>query len=333
MYESLYPAAIYGGLGLASRVTNTPAEISAWEARASIRFNEPVHIFAAGTPHNETVPYPWVLEDMVPAISGWHGFQLSPRSVTQGADALLLMMASYNQSGAPANNITTPIPMFGRSVTISGLVSFLGSLSVSFVTPVWFDDAGPTHAVSTITTFDLFVGQVLKASTEAVVVITDHFGTQLIKGSCALASSDQVLELTVSPSANISWTLQIGQCPGYTRGFVTAKRVLIVTVCALFTLSAMGATLLVFDRMETQKRLSEEKSRAHQLMVGYICHELRNPLHIVKTAQVCDRFIWMRMWLCESKGVCQHTGGAHTARANVRVCVDEQIACMAPALT
>lgn len=288
MYESLYQS-VFGGIGLVVRVPRTAAALDDWVAKTSARYGSPVTVNAAIYANPNASQFVWLLQDPLPlnpTSMSLVGYSTSPQPLFQAYginDTVQELLASLNDTVPDV-----PIPMFGHHVSVTGLLPFeiaSNLLGFEMFTPILFDAHGPTALVATVTVFNVFFESVLNTSADATVVITDHYGRTTGVGSCTVADADQVLEAETLVTPTARWKIQIGQCPAYAKSFITFKRHLLLAISLVITALALAVTLLVFDRFDSQRRQTEEKSRAHQLIVGYICHELRNPLHIIRTAQ------------------------------------------------
>ena len=238
--------------------------------------------------------YVYVIQDMIPSTgvgAAYIGVEIS--GYTQLHEPLAELIGF--QGDAPSFRSSARSKVFqthNHSVVVTGLLdlSFLGGRygMVSFTTV--FDDDPNAFVVIAVTMMDDFINSVHKISGDALVTITDHRGFQSSSGNCSVADVEQSLDQEIPLTRTADWLVQIGQCPQYKEHFVTMKRYVVLLVCIITTLLAITVALftLVFQRKNVQQALerarAEEKAAAHQLIVGYICHELRNPLHIVKSS-------------------------------------------------
>ena len=278
MYGSLFQSS-FSGIVMVARVENTDAAVANWIAFETARYNTPATVIGR-SPHS--VPEMWLVQDTVPVAAPLHGINTARSAAYAGLESLLL--ATNASTVVPGAG---PIDLFGRLVGFSGLFTLNANndqLGLAMATPVWYDAAGPTHVVCAITTFDIFIESTLNISADAAIVITDQYGASLVAGGCHISDTDSILAEHVLLANSIYWEVQIGQCHQFTQKSVTAKKYGFVGVGCALTVLIIALGLLLVERLSTQKRVHEEKTAAHQLIVGYICHELRNPLHIVRTA-------------------------------------------------
>ncbi|MFN9898386.1 MAG: hypothetical protein ACK55Z_06225, partial [bacterium] len=122
------------------------------------------------------------------------------------------------------------------------------------MTPMLVFQATGTHGVSMVTTIsarnvsrlvvvsgviDAFFADALGSSTDVVISITDHKGSFLEKGSCALFDTASQISGNVQATTNATWSVTIGQCPAYATRFHTWKRWVFLAVIVFATLLAM----------------------------------------------------------------------------------------------
>jgi signal transduction histidine kinase len=188
-------------------------------------------------------------------------------------------------------NATTPIPFFNSRVAVTGLYSFAPGLDPGAIILTGVYDSDPmSQLVATVTLFSNFFDDVKELSPHAVLVITDQFGYRLNGSGCVMEDAEQVLTREIPLTETVSWTVEIGQCAEYKGAFVTWRRNVMLAITISVTIMAEGVCLVIMlyqdktIQQAVQRTREDEKAAAHQLIVGYICHELRNPLHIIKTS-------------------------------------------------
>lgn len=282
--------------GVLARVPNDETSLRSWEAMASARYERNITITTIEPEHADVHDaFVYVLQDAIPLSSvtaAWLGSRITATAPLHQA------VTEAIQPVTARSNTSTLIPFCDHQVAVTGLYAFdavLGSSAVGksagimFFTTV-FDNDPSEFLVVTSTTLADYVDSVAAVSSEYVLQIQDHHGQSLSVGDCSLASADQLLEKSVELMSSASWTVRIGQCPRYKESFVTWRRYVIVAICVATTAMAIIVSILVmmYQRKAVQQVVeiirNEEKTAALQLVVGYICHELRNPLHVIKTS-------------------------------------------------
>jgi signal transduction histidine kinase len=224
----------------------------------------------------------------IPSVPGYQGLEITALDHVRQP---IWSMINHTSSSA---NSSVLVELFGKLVGFTGLIEFTRVLDVSqwgFLSFVTVFDEDPTaYLVMTATLFDDFVADFRRRSPQAALTITDANGFAFHSGNCDLVSAKQVLELEVPLTSAATWGIQVGQCPDYDARFITWKRYVILAICIVVTLLAVlvSAVVLLYQERLVQDAIErirhEEKATAHQIIVGYICHELRNPLHIIKTS-------------------------------------------------
>jgi hypothetical protein len=294
MYESLFQSS-FGGIAILAKVARDSAAIAEWANATQARYNRTVTV-RGYPPYADTLDDSvWIVQDPLPQtpdILALIGYQLSTNPLMR--TPLVSLLDAVGPSPHPGNisNTSSLLPLYGECVTISGLQPFsntgdqLGFMAFTTL----FDGPDPSYVLVTPTIFDNYVKAVRAVTHDAVLVIEDHLGNRLLDGGCALEDTDQVLTRTIAILSNVQWTVSLGQCPAYTASYVSGRRSVILAICLVVTVLATAAAvfgMLFHHRMvvaATERVKNAEKAAAHQLIVGYICHELRNPLHIVKTS-------------------------------------------------
>lgn len=289
MYAGLFQSA-FGGLGVVARVTNNDADRAAFGVFLSQRHNTSLIIPPVPNSADAHDPYTWAMQDAVPQSPQADAFLGYPLSSFSSLRDPILAVANAGSSIPP----DIPIPLNGHHVAVSALFPF-STVEPPSYGAIMFTQLGagagvPAYLLMAATTFDGIRMEVKNASTEATFTISDSTGASFGGGPCKMSQADQVLDKIIQVTPETQWTFKVGQCPSYTAGFATWRRAVILAICIVLTLMAMFVAsfmMLYQDRRVSQsveRKLSEEKSQAHQLIMGYICHELRNPLHIIKTS-------------------------------------------------
>lgn len=101
--------------------------------------------------------------------------------------------------------------------------------------------------------------------------------------------------------ANRQYSLSVVSLPGFGSNMGTNNGKLILALCVslgclIVVLAWMAAiTYYTRDRQQVESQIAQRKASAaelqashdaHNRIVGYVCHELRNPLHVVETSCV-----------------------------------------------
>ena len=283
-YNALYPLS-FGGLSLTARVNNTLAARSAWQDFATARHGRPVFIVAPdpdpGPPDANDTEI-WVVQDALPV----------------GGISEYFIGISYTAYDLPRQTVRALHGLTAANLTSSEVVSVSGLLrlpgipipfAISFATV--YDDDPSELLVAAPTAFNDFLVEVNDQSEHALFLLRDHVGRQLVGTStCTFDQVQQNITAPVTLSSNVEWTITIGQCPKYAEAYVTWRRYGFLAICLVCTWLAVGCIVLgfvVFDKQAKsaeERLLSQQKENANLAIVGYVCHELRNPLHVVKAA-------------------------------------------------
>ena len=290
------PNNTFGGTVLVQRVRNTAADRAVWEASATARYGYPIRIIRIPGSVDVHDEFNYVILDIsprTPAVS-----RLIGMSVGISPDISSSIKLLSNSIRTKRTDFGSPIPTFGKPVVMSGLMqmSAIGAPGgdeyyAALAAPV-FDDDSTEYALVTVNALDAFTTGIAAVSPHVVVSLTDYAGLTWRIGGCAHSDSvtNLATEAFVSLNASLSYRLDIGRCPSYSAEFITSKRYVVFASAIAGTAGFIILCLIVWRGRD--KRLSmllehvhaEERIKAQQLVVGYICHELRNPLHIVRTA-------------------------------------------------
>ena len=283
-YYSLF-AGWWGGLGLVARVANNSTAKAQWKQFVDQRYNISTQITSFPPYADALDPHWYVLQDVMPFSSDVApiiGIDLSAAGWVRSTLQQLMTPQTLNTSN--------PVPFYGTGVAVSGLNEVWPGYTGMFTFTTVFDDDPTKYLVMTATVFDTYFQAVRDVSPESAVVIRDHVGKALTGGNCDISEVDQALKRHVRLTDSVTWTVELGQCPGFKSTFVTWRRYVILAVCLCTTVLALVVCLFVMafqDKIISQaveRTRNQEKANAHQIVVGYICHELRNPLHIIKTS-------------------------------------------------
>jgi heme exporter protein D len=290
-YEVLFQEQ-FGGLAILQRIPNTPAAKAEWARNASVRYNRTITptVFPMLADKDDEEVY--IIADVVPdrrPQSDYIGFQVTV------IDDIRLPLRAMRYHWDNVANYSTLWPVFGKPTTFTGLFAMpdfgTGEQALSFMSiTAIFDDDPTKHVVMTLSSPFSYLKTARTRPKSTVATITDHFGVSVTYGDCHSGDTVHVLRESLSLTSSISWTFEVGQCPAYEAEFVTSKRYTVLAVCIVVTVLALITTAVVMllqHRMvlqAVQQTRAEEKSHAQQLIVGYVCHELRNPLHVVLTS-------------------------------------------------
>lgn len=297
MYDSLF-SPVFGGVGLVARVRNTPADRAAWEAFATARNGYPVTITQIPGGADVNDEYIYVILDVsphTPTILSYVGLAVTFEPDLRHA---IYMLESMIRENTTVSDV--PLPLFGKALSMTGIGSLspfgVPGFGSALFTSV-FDEDPMQYLLIATNSIDSFTTAVTATSPDVTVTLTDQMGNGYHFGSCA--DSDAVTRLvshafvgtveagTQNPD---SWKLNIGQCPSYSDEFTTPRRFVFIAAAVLSAVTAIALSVAVWrsaDKrlaMALENAHAEERIKAQQLVVGYICHELRNPLHIMRTA-------------------------------------------------
>lgn len=289
VYQSLFQGSFGVLMGL-TRLPNDDTKLADWSNFMKHRYNMTVTASSMPPYLDRLDPFVYVMQDPVPNTPGiaqsYIGLRLSSTNLARSV--LYEVLKPFTEEDA----IGTPVPFYGHQVAVSGFLQFgtLNGLPGMLLFTTIFDADPSSYVIMTATLFDSFIANVTAVSQQAVIVITDHLGRSLEIGNCSLNNTEQILTRSVNLTAHSKWTVQIGQCPGYKTAFVTWRRYVILSICIATTVMALIVCVFVMKFQQkmvaqaVERTRNQEKALAHQLVVGYICHELRNPLHIIKTS-------------------------------------------------
>jgi hypothetical protein len=290
VYQSLFQGSFGVLMGLA-RLPNNDTALAEWSVFMRKRYNMTVTASSMPPYLDQLDPFVYVMQDPVPNTPGiaqsYIGLRLSSTNIARRV--LYQALEPFTEDDA----VGTPVPFFGHQVAVSGFLQFgstINGLPGMLLFTTIFDEDPSSYIIMTATLFDDFIANVTAVSPQAVLVITDHLGRSLEIGNCSLNNTEQTLTRSVNLTAHAKWTVQIGQCPGYKEAFITWRRYVILSICIVTTVMALIVCVFVIKFQQkmvaqaVERTRNQEKAVAHQLVVGYICHELRNPLHIIKTS-------------------------------------------------
>jgi hypothetical protein len=87
----------------------------------------------------------------------------------------------------------------------------------------------------------------------------------------------------------------VGACAAYRDVYSTSKRWLFVGIISFTTLviaelyRRMALKRLLGQQVAVKEHADQLQQQTHNVIVGYVCHEVRNPLHVFKSAYACMR--------------------------------------------
>jgi muconolactone delta-isomerase len=279
-------------LAILQRIPNTAAYRTEWARNASVRYNRTITTTVFPMLADKDDEEVYIIADVVPdrrPQSDYIGFQVTV------IDSIRLPLRALQYQWDNAVNYSTLWPVFGKPTTFTGLFEMpdfgTGEQVLSFMSITSIMDDDPTkHVVMTLSSPYSYLKTARTRPESTVATITDHFGVSVTYGDCEFSQTVYSLTETLPLTSSISWRFNVGQCPEYEAKFLTSKRYTVLAVCIVVTALALvtaAVVMLLQHRMVMQavhQTRAEEKSHAQQLIVGYVCHELRNPLHVVLTS-------------------------------------------------
>ena len=291
---------VHGGIAILDQVVNTPAAIAAWEAKASARWGRDVKIFDGGMNASVGRDALWVissLESVSVNVSQWVGRDLGSRAcnrlafeqLSKTCQAATVASAGGNTDASDSScSLIAPemeVPSFGNAVVMTEFTRMkTGSYVTVLGTTIFPNDA--SRAVLVIAAMDSYFESTLGHRTEAVIRVTDHRNNDLERGGCQLTEAISELRLSVPITTAVTWSVEIGQCPVFHAKFVTWDK-------WIYGAGVAAATLLIIELYHRMLRKSwadadnqqiVAEKQVHGLIVGYVCHEVRNPLHVLKAS-------------------------------------------------
>ena len=280
---------VYGSLTVLDRIENTPAVRSEWEADASLRTGTNVTIFTAGFHASDGQPRIWVVSSGY-STSKAQAIQVG-RDVSSRIEnlrALLDIEAHVADNTTESTTPDTRVPSYSAQVAVTEIFTLTATNTSGFavMTTIFDGDLAPARIVSVGAVIDSFVKDAKSNQTGAVFEITDHMGHSVTRGDCALHSALTVLSGQVAITTSATWNISIGECPSFRSSYVTWRRWVLLTVILLATVLAMD----VYRRMvrkswaEVEQHTLKSQQQVYSLIVGYVCHEVRNPLHVLRSA-------------------------------------------------
>ena len=295
VYYNLFGSAV-GSIAVVSRANNTAGGIATWVSAASARYGRPISPFSFTYKADMNDSRAWFLQDPLPPTPltlANVGFRLS--AVPQVRDALHHLTANFDSDVIDTNCTECLAGVFDGDVAVTGMFPVVNSTGavvngLVMLTPI-FDDS-LDYIIASSTQLQSFTLEATALSKYVGIQVTDHLNISASFGGCARGDPGiaQVLTSILPITSTVEWRVDILQCPGYEASFVSWKRYLILGTCIFCMALAVAVCLSVWTLQDKKVGAAvhdarvQEKIYAQQLVVGYVCHELRNPLHIVKTA-------------------------------------------------
>ena len=297
-------SSIYGGISILDRVSNTPAAIAAWEERESVRWGFDVQYHADGYNASIAQPDVWLLSTASSASlvsAAWVGRDVAAfpdiRQMLNNLSAFNCSVGGAPPGGSPVNATARPedcpttapsmqAPTYGNPVAVSTIfANRFGMRTFAFVTTI--EPNSTAKVVSVASVIDEYFNDMLTNHTEdAVIRVLDHGGNVVTQGGCPMADALSVLSLSIPITSTVTWNVGIGQCPSYHAKFATWHKWVYMAAILVATLLSlqMFCRMLRNSWVEEDHRQVLAEKQVHSLIVGYVCHEVRNPLHVLKAS-------------------------------------------------
>jgi hypothetical protein len=171
-----------------------------------------------------------------------------------------------------------------------------GAKGFTLLTTLSTADSNPDLLLGLFSTFDNFTSSLLNQAPDVAIEIVDHTGAALSYGrSCSMPDAVITRSHSIEVTTTASWTLRVGACAAYQNSYTTSKRWLFVGVVSFTTLviaelyRRMALKRLADEQMAVKEHADQLQQQTHNVIVGYVCHEVRNPLHVFKSAYACMR--------------------------------------------
>ncbi len=268
------------------RVPNTPVAIQAWTNQSSVRNSVNVTYTAVGTAS--------VGKASVYLVSD--GFPRTARNIRLlgvdygSRDELRLIFDDLEAkvARAPPGTATNNSQLLGITPMYLLRAPF-NTYGFVMVSTVMTND--PTALLlAVVMPVSQFVNDVLNKSNDVVVRVYDNPLVPFESGGCAFSDAEHSISGTVRVADEVQWHLHVGACPKYAKAYHTEYRTVavVVTVVVGVVLQCIAVCGVWSHNRHVEQRVAivkhEESTRAHRWIIGYICHELRNPLHVLKTS-------------------------------------------------
>ena len=278
------------------QVRDTPAVRAEWQANQTARwgFNVSIHSppssVSPSANTSQALPGMWLVTDGASSFASERAFV--GRDISQRAEAIangILLGQSCgdaDRTSCSTASASSRIPSFGNRVIVTPMADTGGGvISFALGTTILADD--PTRMVLVFSTMNEFFDTMIASHPSDVVIqATDHLGAVRSQGGCAFSEALHSLSSVVEITTVATWTLSVGQCPSYIKKFDGEAKWLWVAGIVAATLLAIR--LYIRALRKTWREHAQDEALAQQevysLIVGYICHEVRNPLHVLKSS-------------------------------------------------
>lgn len=272
-------------------VLNQPANISAWESAASARQGTNISVFWPPSQHASVGQhFIWVATDSSTGTNRSTatavGRDVTSRAETRAAVTHMLTDIQNGVENLDASDEDDLMDSFGNSVGVPALHELYGSKAIGFAIITTLQPRRMDRLVQISSDINTFLSAVVALSPHVGVSVSDHTNVTVTHGACNEHEYEAVVKASVNITNTITWRLEIGECPGYRAQFVTWKRYVYVVMVFLATLLCMEVYRRIVRKnaADAARLKAEAQQQVHALIVGYVCHEVRNPLHIVKAS-------------------------------------------------
>ena len=270
------------------RVENNATAIAEWEQKATTRFGSPVAVFGRGT-GSSGQPHIWVVADCTsstPVCQSMIGWDVSFDAVVRAAMALLPFgPSSPSPQSTSVVSAVVPASLQGVSTTPLYVMAPSSKLGLQYFTTLSPNDTSRVVGV-TVPMEAVFSHIIADSGTGFLMQVEDHVGNSDAAGACGLADTPFQFRGSYSLTSLATWTFHLGACPGYVHSFITWKRYVFAVVIAIATALCVEIYRRV-QRKNVEERQADEglaEQQLYGLIVGYVCHEVRNPLHVLKSS-------------------------------------------------
>ena len=272
------------GIGVLQRVDKT--DIPAWQANQTAVWGVPITYNAFGFNGSANYSDVWlVLGTYSPTgRPGSVGLDVSAQpEVRESIEDMRFDTLNGSFATLPSS---FPVPAFGNEVAITRLAKFFGSSFTSFYIQTTVYHGSMDYLVTVASIVDPFFNQAFTGATRTVIEIQDHTGFGYVRGTCDLGDAINLRTEAMDITTQARWYLSMGQCPSFRNHYITWKRWAFIAVIIVITLLAMELYRRVVKKswMETEQVQDRAQKQTYSMIVGYVCHEVRNPLHVVKSS-------------------------------------------------
>jgi hypothetical protein len=267
------------------RVPNNASVIREWEKATSARMGVNVTVTTSVFNVSPGKEFVWLVADTF-YIDGRPGVVLGrdASSRPEVRAAIDRMNDGILAGSAPVPGADSLVPAFGNAVSVSELHLFSRPSTFGFDVFSTMQPNDMSQLVMVTSIIDSFMNASVSPTSNAVFRVTDHSGKSVERGGCAFSDRLSSFHNELSVTTRAVWVLTVGECPANRGRYVSWKRYGFLAITLLLTLLAME----VFRRTRRKYWLDNERMKTDAVqqltavIIGYLCHEVRNPLHVVR---------------------------------------------------